>query len=72
MARAKKSSLDTEEPLIVQGEETKMDEPIIEAEEAPVIEKTVEKTVSTEKTKAETQEKTVEKKAKRGVKICVM
>ena len=64
MAKAKKSSLDMEEPVVVQGvtEEAVM--------ENPVAEKKAEKSVVEEK-KAEAQKETVEKK-KRSVLICVM
>ena len=74
MARAKKSSLDAEEPVVVEGEETVME--TVAVKEETVTEKAEEKTAVTEKTKkqkAETQDKpNVEKKAKRGVKICVI
>lgn len=73
MARAKKSSLDTEEPVVVEGEEVM--ETVAVKEEPVATEKAEEKTAVTEKTKkqkAEAQEKPmVENKAKRGVKICV-
>ena len=70
MAR-KKSSLDIEEPVLVQGEEIK-EEPIVEAT-APTVEKAeIPAVVEKKETKADTQDKTTEKKAKRGVKICVI
>ena len=70
MARSKKSSLDMDEPVVVQGEE--MVEPIAEA--TAVIEKKAETPAVLEKKEkkfeAETQNKVMEKKNK-GVKICV-
>ena len=62
----RKSSLDLDEPVIVQEEEivSEPTEYVGEAEEKPAF-------VVKEK-KAETQKSTVEKKTKRGVKICVM
>ena len=76
MARAKKSSLDMDEPVIVQDEgvvnEPIAEEPKVEPVIEPVVEKAVEKPAVVEKeNKAETQNKTVDKK-KRGVKICVI
>lgn len=66
MARAKKSSLDIDEPVIVQDEEFE-DVPVLEEPNAdPMNEPVVEKVVI-----AEAQNKTVGKK-KRGVKICVI
>ena len=75
MARAKKSSLDTEEPVVVEGEETVMETAVVEEE--PAVVKAEEKPAVTEKEtkkqKAEAQEKPkTESKAKRGVKICVI
>lgn len=71
MAKGKKSSLDMDEPVVVQGEEV-VSEPIVE--ETPTVVKAEKKPAVEvkEQKKAETQEKTVEKKTKRGVKICVM
>ena len=78
MARAKKSSLDMDEPVFVQdevfGDAPVVEEPVkVEPTAEPVVEKAVEKPAVAEKeNKAEAQIKTVEKKEKRGVKICVI
>ena len=74
MARAKKSSLDTEEPVLVEGDETMME--TVAKQKVEATEKAEEKaavTVKESKQKAEAQDKPmVENKAKRGVKICVI
>lgn len=59
MARTKKSSLDLEEPVVVQGEE--------------VVETTVTEAtaVKVEEKKEKEQSKADAKKAKKGIKICV-
>ena len=73
MARAKKSSLDMDEPVIVQdevfGDAPVAEEPLtfepvkVEPAAGPVVEKAVEKPAVAEKeSKAEAQIKTVEKK----------
>lgn len=78
MARAKKSSLDMDEPVMVQDEF--VSEPVIEAE-APVAEKAEETPAVVEEkkeikeikeTKAETLPKQQDKKVRHGVKICVL
>jgi len=67
MARTtKKSSLDMEEPVLVEGEETIVSEPIADKAVDKVVETTVTEKENT-KQKAETQGKN----KKRGVKICV-
>lgn len=82
MARGKKSSLDMEEPVVVQEDEFESVpiveepiaeptvEPVVKAEEKPAV--VEEKKKESVNQKAETQNKTVERKAKRGVKICVI
>ena len=60
MARAKKSSLDMDEPVVVQGEDEMVEPTVTEAT-----------AVKVEETKKEEQSKADTKKARRGIKICV-
>ena len=74
MARAKKSSLDMDEPVVVQDDVIEevpvvIPEVVVEAEKSAVVEEKKKEIVNE---KAETQNKIVEKKPKRGVKICVI
>ncbi len=76
MARAKKSSLDMDEPVVVQDEvfaedPVIMPDIVVKAEEPAVVEEKKPE-IKPVKAETETQNKPVEKKTKRGVKICVI
>lgn len=74
MAKAKKSSLDIDEPVVVEGDEM-MKETVSEPVKEKETEKAEVKSAATEnkkQNKADTQDKKVEKKTNRGVIICAM
>ena len=69
MARAKKSSLDVEEPVVVEGEQNVSETAVFTADKADESAGVVKEN---KQTKAEAQTKTEEKAKNKGVKICVL